>query len=117
MIARRAIGKAEFVFPANSESKHIEDPKGTFDEIEAATGIRVSAHDLRRTYTTIADGLDISTLAIKALINHAPPRDVTSGYVIMKVERLREPAQRIADKMRELCGIAKPEGGNVAAIR
>ncbi len=117
LIVRRAIGKAEFVFPANSESKHIEDPQGAFDEIEKATGIKVSAHDLRRTFLTIAESLDISPLAIKALVNHAPPRDVTSGYVIMKVERLREPAQRIADKMRELCGIAKPEGENVATLR
>ena len=117
LIARRAIGNADFVFPANSKSGHIEEPKFAFDEIEQATGIKVSAHDLRRTFTTIAESLDISTLAIKALINHAPARDVTSGYVIIEPERLRAPAQRIADKLRELCEIVRPEGENVAALR
>jgi integrase len=117
LIARRRIGRAEFIFPANSKSGHIQELKFAFDEIERSTGIKVSPHDLRRTFMTLADSLDISTLAIKALVNHAAPRDVTSGYIIMKVERLRAPAQRIADKIRELCGIARPEGENVAIIR
>jgi integrase len=117
LIARRAIGKTEYVFPANSESGHIEEPGGAFDEIEEATGIKVSAHDLRRTFLTIAESLDISPLAIKTLVNHSPGRDVTAGYVILNVERLREPAQRIANKIRELCKTPKPEGENIAVTR
>jgi integrase len=117
LVTRRASGKETFIFPANSKSKHIEEPKDAFDEIAKATGIRVSAHDLRRTFITIAESLDISSLAIKALVNHAPPRDVTSGYVILKTERLRDPAQRIADKLRQLCNIARVEAANVAALR
>lgn len=117
LVARRAIGKSEYIFPANSKSKHVEDFKGTFDEIEKATGIKVSPHDLRRGFLTVAESLDISPLALKALVNHAPGRDVTSSYVVLSQERLREPAQRIANKMRELCEIAKVKGKNVAAIR
>jgi integrase len=116
LIARRAIGKEEFVFPANSKSKHIEEPKFAFDQIERDTGIKVSPHDLRRTFLTVADRLDISPLAIKALANHALPRDVTSGYVIMNVERLRSPAQRIADKLKELCDITPIQSDNVAML-
>jgi integrase len=117
LVRRRAIGNMEYVFPAASRSGHIEEPKDAFAAIEAETGIKVSAHDLRRGYATIAESLDIGLLAIKALLNHALPRDVTSGYVIINVERLRAPAQRIADRMRELCGIARPEGENVAPMR
>jgi integrase len=117
LIARRAIGRADFIFPANSKSGHLEEPKDAFHEIGQATGIKVSAHDLRRTFLTVAESLDISPLAYKALVNHAAPRDVTSGYITIDVERLRDPAQRIADKMRELCKIPKPEGENVAVIR
>ena len=117
LVARRAIGRTEYIFPANSTSGHIEEPKFAFDQIETLTGIKVSAHDLRRTFLTIADSLDISTLAIKALANHAAPRDVTSGYIIMQTERLRAPAQRIADRLKELCGIVGPERENVATLR
>jgi hypothetical protein len=46
-------------------------------------------------------------------MNHAMPRDVTSGYVQLTVERLREPAQRVADRMKELCGIEPAAGTNV----
>jgi integrase len=117
LIARRAIGKTDFIFPANSKSKHIEEPRSAFDEIEKATGIKVSPHDLRRTFLTAAESLDISPLAYKALVNHAAPRDVTSGYITIEVERLRAPAQKIADKLRQLCGIEKPTGENVAELK
>ncbi len=41
---------------------------------------------------------------------------MTANYVQMTVERLREPAQRVADRLKQLCGIAAPEGDNVARI-
>jgi integrase len=72
--------------------------------VAEATGIRVSAHDLRRTYITVAESADISPLAMKALVNHSLGNDVTSGYVVMTAERLREPAQRVADRLKTLCG-------------
>lgn len=58
LVARRSIGKAEFIFPANSKSGHVEEPGHAFDEIATATGIEVSAHDLRRTFLTLAESLD-----------------------------------------------------------
>lgn len=105
LVARRAIGKADFVFPSNSASGHIEEPKFAFDLITEATGIKISAHDLRRTFTTVAESSDISETALKALINHTLGSDVTSGYVQMTIQRLREPAQRVCDKMKELCQV------------
>jgi hypothetical protein len=43
-------------------------------------------------------------------VNHAIGGDVTGGYVIMPVERLREPVQRIADRLQTLCGLLPVEG-------
>jgi len=109
--ARRAVGMdGPFVFGANSKSGHIEQPQFQLSLVAKATGIGVSLHDLRRTFVTVAESCDISPMALKALINHALGRDVTSGYVQMTVERLREPAQRVCDKLMELCGITTPEG-------
>jgi integrase len=110
LVARRAIGDdGGFVFGADSRSGHIEEPKFAFSMVAEASGIAVSPHDLRRSYITICESVDISPLALKALVNHALGNDVTSGYVQMTAERLREPAQRVCDRMLQLCGIATPK--------
>ena len=117
LVARGAIGREVFVFPASSRSKHIEEPKFAFDLVAAASGIRVSAHDLRRTYVTAAESADISPLALKALVNHSlGSTDVTAGYVVMNAERLREPAQRVCDKLKSLCGISAVESEKVKKL-
>ena len=115
LIARRALGDdGAFVFGSDSASGHLEEPKFAFHQIRKATGIRVSAHDMRRTFETVAEATDISPMALKALINHGLGNDVTSNYVVITIDRLREPVQRVCDRLRELCGIAAPAG--VAAI-
>jgi hypothetical protein len=42
---------------------------------------------------------------IKTLVNHAPSTDVTLGYVITDEGRLRDSAEKIANRLRELCKI------------
>src|SRR5204862_3971680 len=87
LVARRAIGRdGPFVFASASRSGHIEEPKFPLNQVALATGIRISAHDIRRTYITVAESADISPLALKALANHALGNDVTSGYVQMTTE-------------------------------
>jgi len=107
LVARQLIGRdaSGFVFPANSRSGHIEEPRFTLRLVAEATDIRVTVHDLRRTFITIAESTDISALALKALVNHSLGDDVTAGYIVSGVERLRKPAQRVADRLKELCGI------------
>ena len=61
------------------------------------SGIKFTLHDLRRTFITIAESLDISAYALKRLLNHRDPNDVTANYIITDVERLRRPMQRICD--------------------
>jgi len=107
LAARRAIGNTTFVFPANSKSGHIEEPKFALAEVEEACGVKISVHDLRRTFTTVAESANIPVIALKALVNHSLGNGVTEGYINMSVERLREPAQRVADKLKMLCGITK----------
>jgi integrase len=110
--ARHAVGReGPFVFPADSKSGHIEEPAFPLEQVAAATGIRVSPHDLRRTFVTAAESADISPLALSALVNHSLGRDVTSGYVVMTAERLRGPAQRVADRLKALMGLSgQPTG-------
>ncbi|MGZ4995230.1 MAG: hypothetical protein ACXV79_13835 [Methylobacter sp.] len=62
-------------------------------------------HDLRRSFVTIAESLDISAYSVKSLVNHKQGDDVTSGYIQMNVERLRKPMQTITDFILKSAGI------------
>lgn len=117
LVARRAIGRTEHVFPAVSKSGHIVETQFFFRQVAKAIGILVSPHDLRRTYLTVAESCDISPIALRALVNHSLGKDVTSGYIQMSVERLREPAQRVANELKELCGVEAPAGENVTRLQ
>jgi integrase len=110
LVARRQLGNATFVFPSYGRSRHVEDPRAWIDAVTAATGIEFSIHDLRRTFLTVAEAADISVLALKALVNHSLGVGVTESYINMTAERLREPAQRVCDRLKPLCGITPPEG-------
>ena len=101
---RHSLGRTEYVFFSTSASGHVEEPKSFFRDIGEASGVRISPHDLRRSYLTVAESCDISPLALAALANHTMP-GVTSQYVRFTVDRLREPAQKVADKLKALCGI------------
>lgn len=117
LVARRAIGDAHWVFPAASRSGHIEEPKFFFNQIGEDCGLFVSPHDLRRTFITVAESCDISPSALKALVNHSLGGDITEGYMQMEAERLREPAQRVAEKLKKLCAIPPLKGENVRKLK
>ena len=53
-------------------------------------------HDLRRTFATIADSLDIQHHIIKRLMNHANNDVTIKHYVQPSIERLRDPMDKIS---------------------
>ena len=100
---RKKTSKSEWVFPGTGRTKHMVDPKGALKEIKETTGIKFSFHDLRRLFITTTDSLDISTYAMKALVNHSLNGDVTGGYIVSNPQRLKEPMQRIETHLLKLC--------------
>lgn len=119
LVARRALGNASgWVFPSNSKSGHLAEPKYIFGQIEEACGIRVSAHDLRRTFITTVERCPISPVERMALVNHSMGGGgVHADYVQLTVEDLREPTQVVCDRLKALCGIEEAVGANVARLR
>ena len=61
---------------------------------------------IRKCFITVAEReLMLPWSLTKRLVNHARPDDVTEGYAAdWTVEQLREPAQRMADRIDELMG-------------
>jgi integrase len=82
--------------------------------IEEDTGIKISPHDLRRTFATVAESLNIPAYAVKGLLNHKTTGDITAGYIQITVERLRDPMQKITDHFLLRGGI---KGGKVIELR
>lgn len=108
LLQRKAQGwENNYVFPGKHPSPHLSNPDNYKRDIIQTSGVKFCFHDLRRTFITIAESLDIPHYALKALLNHSMGNDVTGGYICMSTERLREPMQRIADRITELA-IAKP---------
>ncbi len=103
---RHKTAKGVYIFArAKSKTGYMHYPKRQLAKVTAASGVEFCAHDLRRTFTTIAERLDISSYAVKRLINHKQKGDVTAGYIIHDVERLRAPMQQISDYILKAAGV------------
>ncbi|MEP7172519.1 MAG: integrase family protein [Aestuariivirga sp.] len=90
------VGQSEYVFPSRSKSRHVTEVKSMVDRVRTASGVEFTLHDLRRTFISIAESLDIPYYALKRLLNHRMNGDVTQGYIVIGPERLREPVEKVA---------------------
>jgi integrase len=99
-----------FVFNTNSDKGRIIEPKKVIQRINDNLEFSFTLHDLRRTFTTIAESLNLGTYTLKRLLNHKTKRDdVTAGYTILTPEELRTPAQSIENKILELAELKTEE--------
>jgi integrase len=98
----QSLKENSYVFPSTGRAGYIQEPKRAIDTITANTGVFFTCHDLRRTFATIAESLDLSSYTVKALLNHKQQTgDVTGGYIQINVDRLREPMQKVSDVIKE----------------
>ena len=94
-----------WVFPSpTSASGHVEDPHHLYARITETGGAKFWFHGLRNCFITVAEReLMLPSTLTKRLVNHARPNDVTEGYAAdWTLAQLREPAQRIADRIETL---------------
>jgi len=101
---RKRSSENEWVFPSPVGKQHIREPRGSIRQVSAALGKPFILHDLRRTFITIAESLDIPSYALKQLLNHSNPNDVTEGYIIFNIDRLRKPMEQITAFISEKVG-------------
>ena len=89
--------QSDYIFDSNSARGYLTEPKFSMARVTDLSGVEFALHDLRRTFITHAEGLDIPAYALKRLLNHKDPNDVTAGYIVSDVSRLRKPMQAITD--------------------
>ena len=101
-------GKSPYVFPGKDLTVRIRDIDDSRFRVIDESGIKFTIHDLRRTFATIAAEMGIPPYLLKKLLNHKSG-DVTEGYVISTVEILRNPVQKIAKRIEDLCRMKREE--------
>ena len=96
--------RSNYVFPGAGDAGYLVEPQKQINKVIKASGVQFTLHDLRRTFITVAESLDIPAYALKRLLNHKE-HDVTAGYIIIDTERLRRPMQLISDKLLSLVNV------------
>lgn len=93
-----------FRSPRKSESGHVSHLSRFYPAITGTAGTRFWFHGLRNSVITVAEREPMLPRSLtKRPVDHARPPDATEGCAAdWTVERLREPAQRIAGKIDEL---------------
>lgn len=101
---RKSHAVNEYVFAKANGNGYIVEPRKQMARIIEQSGVNFTIHDLRRTFMTVAESLDISAYAVKRLANHKMNNDITAGYIVPDVERLRKPMQKITDYILKCAG-------------
>ena len=91
---RMSSGK-QWVFPSDLQASddHIKDLSGSYKAIGNQANLYITPHDLRRTFGTVANSLNISYPVLKRLLNHREAKssdDVTLQYVQVSQRQLRD---------------------------
>lgn len=101
---RKAQAGSTFVF-SESDGQRLQNLRYGLERVAKVSGVKFCPHDLRRTFATVAESLDLPAYALKHLLNHSSGADVTAGYVVVTTERLRAPMERICDYMLKTGGL------------
>lgn len=98
--------QSEWVFQSSRlKNNHLSGGVGMVRRVRAKSGIRFSFHDLRRTFLTMGEKLDVPPYALKRLVNHSVSNDMTGRYLVLDIERLRIHMSRITDAFIDLLAI------------
>lgn len=96
---------SEYVFPSTGKRGYLVEVRKAMRKVTKESGVPFMLHDLRRRFLTIAESQDIPYYALKRLANHRDTSDVTAGYIVADVERLREPMAKITAELMFYAGM------------
>lgn len=100
---RAKAGESEYVFPGRN-GHHMVDSDHVIRGIVKKCDCSFTLHDIRRTFLTTAEMLEVPHYALKKLANHVSKRDVTGGYIVVNVARLRVYMTRISEHFQTVLG-------------
>jgi integrase len=110
---RLALRENVWVFPG--QKGHLIELKRAVESVIEESKVSFCIHDLRRTFTSLAEQ-EVSYAVLKRLLNHYTGNDVTAGYLVIPVDQLRAPMQRVTDRMMKAIR-SKEKKGKVIPLR
>ena len=95
---RLALRENNYVFPGYKENRPLTEVRRAIEFIIEKTELMWSMHDLRRTFSTIAEKV-VNYATLKRLLNHSMNTDVTFSYLVITVDQLKQPMQDITNRI------------------
>lgn len=111
-----------YVFPSNrNKDGYIKDPRSTLEKVSKVAGVCITAHDLRRTFTTCGvTSCGIDLYKIELLTNHVP-KGVTARHYLetSHLQYLKPEVQAFADWVTEKAQLAEAvsRGDNIIPLQ
>ena len=91
-------GLKPYVFQAKQGNGHITNRSKARLKVAEISGIEFTFHDLRRTFLSLANSINIGLCTIKSLIDHTTEissEDVTDGYIQVSFDDLKDAMTKI----------------------
>lgn len=106
---------AGFVFPADSKTGHLQEPRGAWLRLLERAGLSgLRLHDLRRTLGSWQAGTGASLAVIGKTLGHSSP-DVTQVYARLDISPVRAAVEKAVAAMQRAG--AKGEAGKIVKFR
>ena len=86
-----------YVFQGLKPNSHLHPPKRQMARAVEFVGFHFTTHDLRRTFETMANRLNLSNYTLDKLINHKNSKTITGRYIVLEIDDLREPMEKTAE--------------------
>jgi len=86
-----------YIFQGLLPNGHLHPPKRQLARVRELVGFHFTNHDLRRTFETMANRLNLSNYTLHKLVNHKNSKDITGRYIVLEIDDLREPMDKIAE--------------------
>ena len=97
VLKRRKKGnKSPYVFPSPKNNDQPSSMSRAFDRVCQDVGVTFTAHDLRRTFATVAKEMGVDVFKIGRALNHVK-NGVTEGYIQSTPAMLSETLQTVQD--------------------
>lgn len=119
-INEKVAERSDYVFPASrrgwvsKERTHIKEPKKAISVVKKASGISFSAHDLRRTFGSLLNEMEVNAYTIKKALNHAASDVASRHYIQTRMKALLPIYERLETLVLTEAGVIKAEDGLVA---
>lgn len=118
---RQRVEGSPFVFTSWSKAGHIKDARATLEKVSEVAGIKINAHDLRRTFITYGvTNCAIDFYKIELLTNHVP-KGVTARHYLETnhLQYLKPEVQAYSDWVSKKARLAEDvsKGNNIVPLK